>query len=84
RAGAEVVWAARQDQTPEGADATGGWASVNLTAGYTFVLKNIRHRLGLQINNLLDADYHNHLSTSRGFVLKEPGINAGLSWMMTF
>jgi hemoglobin/transferrin/lactoferrin receptor protein len=84
RAGAEVVWAAGQNHTPEGVDSTGAWASVNLTAGYTFVLNNIRHRLGLHVNNLLDADYRNHLSTSRGFILKEPGINAGLSWMMTF
>ncbi|MDT8379434.1 MAG: TonB-dependent receptor [Desulfotignum sp.] len=84
QAGAEVEWAASQNDTPEGIDTTGAWASVNLTAGYTFVRKNIRHRLGLNINNLLDADYRNHLSTSRGFVLKEPGINAGISWMMTF
>jgi hypothetical protein len=33
---------------------------------------------------MTDADYRNYLSTFRGFILKEPGINAALIWMTAF
>ncbi len=80
----EVEWAAEQNRTPAGVDPADAWAAVNLAAGYRFEACAARHELVLRTDNLTDADYRNYLSTSRGFILKEPGINIAFIWMTAF
>lgn len=80
----EVEWAADQHRTPAGVDSAEAWAAVNLAAGYRFVTGETRHDLVFRVDNLTDADYRNYLSTSRGVVLKEPGINVAIIWMTAF
>lgn len=80
----ELEWAADQNRTPADVDPADAWAIINLAAGYRFTTGDTRHDLVLRIDNLADADYRNYLSTSRGFILKEPGINTALIWMTAF
>lgn len=80
----EVEWTADQHRTPVGVDSADAWAVINLAAGCRFAFAATRHDLVLRVDNLTDADYRNYLSTSRGFILKEPGINAALIWMTVF
>jgi len=80
----EVEWAADQHRTPAGVESADAWAVINLAAGCRFAFAATRHDLVLRVDNLTDADYRTYLSTSRGFVLKEPGINAALIWMTAF
>jgi hemoglobin/transferrin/lactoferrin receptor protein len=80
----EAEWAAEQHRTPADVERTDSWAVINLAAGYRFAAGDARHDLVFRVDNLTDAGYRNYLSTSRGFILKEPGINAVLIWMTAF
>jgi len=80
----EVQWAAEQDHVSSATPETGAWATVNLRLGYRFAHRGLDHELVFGIDNLLDKDYRNALSTSRGFELKEPGINLRLVWNIGF
>lgn len=80
----EVEWAAKQDRTPAGIDSADAWAAINMALGYRFSTGDTRHEVVLRADNLIDADYRNYLSTSRGFILEEPGINVALIWMTAF
>ena len=80
----ELEWATKQDKAPEGVDPPNGWVTVNLAAGCRFGSGRTRHELITRVDNLLDDGYRNYLSTSRGFILKEPGINVSLIWMSAF
>ncbi len=71
-----VDWAARQAAVAEGESPTDGYATLN------FALQSGRiplHRLYLRgqagVDNLLNAEYYNHLNTARGIVRAEPGRN---------
>ncbi|MDD9301388.1 MAG: TonB-dependent receptor [Desulfobacter sp.] len=79
-----LTWAAHQNKVSSEETRTPGWATVNLKAGYRFLIGKTHHDLVLGIDNLLDKAYANHLSTSRGVELSEPGFNAYLAWKMTF
>ena len=80
----EVEWAAAQTCVPAGVEPTGGWARVNAVAGYRLDKGSACHDIVFRVDNLFDSDYRNHLSTSRGIELKEPGINISIQWMMEF
>ena len=80
----EVEWAAAQTLVPVGTEPTGKWARVNASIGYRFESDAICHDIVCRVDNLFDADYRNHLSTSRGIELKAPGVCASLMWMMEF
>ncbi len=79
-----LEWADNQDEIAPGETPTPGWEAVNANAGYRFGLGKTMHDIVLGIDNLLDKQYANHLSTSRGVVLAEPGLNAYAAWKMEF
>ena len=81
---ADVRWAARQDKVPEGEDETPGWTTINLRSGYGFQAWDTRHEITLGVDNLLDREYHNHLATSRGLDLNQPGLNAFVAWSVEY
>ena len=81
---ADVRWATKQDTVPEDEDETPGWATLNLRSGYGFDIGDTRHELTLGVDNLLDRSYHNHLATSRGLELKQPGLNAFITWSVEY
>jgi hemoglobin/transferrin/lactoferrin receptor protein len=79
-----LKWAAKQDKIAAGETQTPGWATVNARAGYRFTIRQTRHELMIGLDNIFDVDYANHLSTSRGIELSEPGFNALAAWKMEF
>jgi hemoglobin/transferrin/lactoferrin receptor protein len=81
----ELDWAARQNHlSPEVAEDTPAWITLNAKLGYRFMLGESRQHVSLALNNLANADYQNHLSTSRGIELREPGFNASAAWTAEF
>ncbi|MCP4693860.1 MAG: TonB-dependent receptor [Desulfobacterales bacterium] len=80
----EMRWAADQDDVSPGESETPGWAAFDIMLGYRFDVSNTSHDILLTVHNLFDADYRNHLSTSRNIDLNEPGLNAVLAWKMEF
>ena len=81
---AELAWDAEQNQVPSDQETVPGWQTVNLFAGYRFDALGTAHTLNLALTNLLDEDYCNALSTSRGILLKEPGLGVRCAWKMQF
>ena len=79
-----LKWAAKQDKIAAGETQTPGWATVNARAGYRFTIVQTRHEFMIGLDNIFDVDYANHLSTSRGIELSEPGFNALAAWKMEF
>ncbi len=79
---AEIVyeWADAQDRVPEGQQASDSWQTFDISAGYGFKAFGKGHDLMVAVTNILDEDYHNYLATSRGMVLKEPGIGVSLQY----
>lgn len=80
----EVQWADEQDDVSPDEIETSGWATVNLGCGYRFGSGRIVHDITVGIDNLFDAQYRNHLSTSRGVELNDPGLNAYVAWKITY
>jgi hemoglobin/transferrin/lactoferrin receptor protein len=80
----EMEWAVEQDHVASDEVETPGWAVVNLGCGYRFATGRFVHDLTAGVDNLLDKTYRNHLSTSRGVDLNEPGLNAYAAYKMTF
>jgi len=79
-----LTWAGRQDKVAPGAQETPGWATVNAKAGYRFILAGIDHDLMVGVDNIFDVQYANHLSTSRGVLLAEPGVNVYMAYKVSF
>lgn len=77
-------WAAAQTRTPDDQKSAESWQTINLYAGYRFRAFDTDHTLNVGVSNLLDKDYRNYLSTSRGIELREPGINASFLWKVQF
>ncbi|WP_319524014.1 TonB-dependent receptor [uncultured Desulfosarcina sp.] len=77
---AELAWAAEQDRVPDDQETVPGWQTVNLSAAYRFDLFGRVNTLNAAVTNLLDEEYRNALSTSRGILLEEPGIGFQCSW----
>lgn len=76
----ELEWAADQDRTPQGAQESDGWDRLNFRMGHRFTLWGKRQELMVGIDNFFDQEITNHLSTSRGMELMEPGINYLCMW----
>ncbi len=77
-------WASKQDRVAPKEQTTDGWSTINARIGYKMILGKTRHDLVLGVDNLLDKQYRNHLSTSRGLELAEPGMNLYGAWKMEF
>jgi hemoglobin/transferrin/lactoferrin receptor protein len=79
--GAELEFSARQGKVAPGESPTDGHYTLNLSVGYGGLRTGgFHHRLAAGLKNALDADYRDHLTTSRGFALKAPGRNVYASW----
>lgn len=72
---AECEFAAKQDRIAplSGDTATPGYALLHLRGTYTFDLKALELRLNAGVENVLDADYREHLDWGG---IPRPGINA--------
>lgn len=77
-------WAAAQDRTPAGQNPSENWQTIDLTGGYRFKAMGLDHTWILGVTNLLDENYSNYLSTSRGLELKEAGTSISGTWKIQF
>jgi len=80
----EAEWAANQSDVPATGARTDRWVTLNVDLGYRLESDNTHHEFIISVDNLFDTDYRNHLSTSRGFDLREPGRNLQVTWRMVF
>ena len=80
----EVDWAAAQHDVPDDVEEGQSWQTVNLYAGYRFEIAGLRQEISVAAKNLLDEDYVNFLSTSRGIELSEPGRSLACLWKIVF
>ena len=81
---AELEWAAAQRAVPAGVQPSASWQTVSIRAGYRFKLLGLAHAVSAAATNLFDETYRNHLSTTRGIDLKEPGIGLWCQWKIEF
>ncbi|WP_206064563.1 TonB-dependent receptor [Neptunomonas sp. XY-337] len=68
-------------------DTTSDFTTVDLGLGYRFAPTQggYKNSISLAVNNLLDEEYHEHLTTGlSGSEPLAPGINAHLTWNMAF
>ncbi len=79
-----LTWADRQDKVASGEQETAGWATVNAKAGYKFDCGRFGHDIMMGVDNIFDAQYANHLSTTRSVLLAEPGVNIYAAYRVTF
>ncbi|MEF2146338.1 MAG: TonB-dependent receptor [Desulfovibrionaceae bacterium] len=80
----ESEWAAEQHQVPEDALTTDSWAILNARCGYAFEFQELNNELILEAKNIFNTQYRNHLATSRGIELRNPGIDLNASWRVSF
>jgi len=80
----ETQWAAGQNNTPSGTQASEAWAILNARAGYKTDAAGLRHEFTLGVNNLTNASYQNYLASSRGVSYREPGINGYANYHVSF
>ncbi len=77
-------WADAQDRVPQGTEESDSWQTLDVSVGYRFKAFGLDQELTAEVTNLFDEDYHNFLATSRGMVLKEPGIGVSLQYKVEF
>lgn len=80
----ETQWAAGQNNTPSGTQASEAWAILNARAGYKTDAAGLRHEFTLGVNNIANTSYTNSLTTARGNVYREPGTNAYANYHVSF
>jgi len=76
-------FAAQQDRTGDFETPTAGYGVAFATVGYRFLRRGAFHTLTLRVDNLLDAEYREHLSRLKSIV-PEPGRNLSLLYRLSF
>ena len=74
----DVRVAGRQDDIVPPEKPTDGYCTLNLATGKEFQAGDMRFKVGLQVENLLNRRYYDHTSYYRLIGIPEPGINAAL------
>ncbi|MBE9573395.1 MAG: TonB-dependent receptor [Proteobacteria bacterium] len=77
-------WAARQDTVPSGVEKAPGWATIDMRLGYKFSVVESKHEMFIGVDNLLDKEYYDYLTTSRGYTFNEPGRSFVLGYSFEF
>ncbi|MGQ0813718.1 MAG: TonB-dependent receptor [Gemmatimonadota bacterium] len=81
--GADVRWAADQHRTGDFETSTDGYRILNLNAGLRFEQGVRFHTITLRVENLLDAEYREHLSRIKD-IMPQPGRNISLLYRLNF
>lgn len=81
--GSRFQYAAEQNRTGEFETSTDSYFLTDLFAQYRFNTNNLLHTVSLNINNLLDKEYYNHLSRIKD-LRPEPGRNITLLYKLFF
>jgi iron complex outermembrane receptor protein len=81
--GANLDWAASQERVDVYEERTDGYLVLNLFGQYSINTSSLIHNLTVNIENILDTEYRNHLSRIKS-VLPEPGRNFRLTYKLYF
>ncbi|MFY0684909.1 MAG: TonB-dependent receptor [Balneola sp.] len=81
--GSRFKFAAEQDRTGEFETPTDSYFLTDLFAQYRFSSKKLLHTISLNVNNLLNEEYYNHLSRIKD-LRPEPGRNVTLLYRIYF
>lgn len=81
--GTRFKYAAKQDRTGEFENPTDSYFLTDLFAQYRFNTKKLLHTLSLNVNNLLNEEYYNHLSRIKD-LRPEPGRNITILYRIYF
>lgn len=73
-AGARADFAAAQNKTDQFEEATDGYFIFGLFSGLSFGSGNLLHRITVNVENLTNTIYRNHLSRIKS-IMPEPGLN---------
>ncbi len=82
-AGAATRFAAEQDRIGDFETSTAAYALADLSGGIRFLRGGRLHSLTLRIDNLLDAEYRDHMSRIKE-IMPQPGRNVSLLYRLTF
>ncbi len=82
-AGTRFTFAAEQNRTGEFETPTDEYFLIDLFTQYRFETSKLLHTLSLNVNNLLDVEYYNHLSRIKD-LRPEPGRNISLLYRVYF
>lgn len=75
---------ARQSRVPDNMEETPSWGRLDASVTYTLTRRMVDHEFRLDLLNVTDATYRDHLSTWRGTPHNEPGRSIQISWMAQF
>ena len=78
------LYAARQDRVPEGVEETPGWGRLDASVAYTLERGTRSHEFRVDVLNVTDKTWRDHLSTWRGSPHNEPGRSLQLAWEVWF
>ncbi len=81
--GLAAEWALKQNKLDEFEEPTNGYFVLNLFFQYSLTNESNTSNIGLNIDNILNTEYRNHLSRVKS-ILPEAGINFRLSYKMYF
>lgn len=82
-AGATARGAAAQERTGEFEEPTDGYAVFDAFAQYRIATEHLLHTIVLNVENVFDAPYRNHLARTKA-ILPEPGRNMRLLYRIYF
>lgn len=81
---ARYAFSARQDRVPTGMLETPSSGRADIGLAYTVDCARARHVISLEILNVADTTWRDHLSTWRGAPHNEPGRSIQLAWQSQF
>lgn len=82
-AGGGAQWAMEQERTGDFEQPTAGYALADAFAGLRLLRGGQLHSVTLQVENLLDTEYRNHLSRIKD-IMPQPGRNVSLLYRLSF
>ncbi len=81
--GVGVRWAAQQDRVGEFETPTAGYAALDVGGEWTRASGGVLHTVDIRVENILDAEYRNHLSRIKS-ISPEAGRNVIASYQVKF
>ena len=79
----EMIFIASQNKVGEFETKTDGYQLLNYSCSYTIGENNKTHKLIIQLNNIFNQTYYNHLSKIK-MIIPEPGINLNINYRIYF
>jgi len=80
----DAVYNGSQKNVPTGTEESDQWTRFDAAAGYRFAIAGMSHEIYCAVDNVLDKEYTDYLTNSRGYIFNEPGRTYRVGYKMTF